>query len=198
MECWLYTAQKHSLLQICRHLPLLHQKYLSRASPAQPCSHRGRTCPKAEAVAPNGLVWPNAGACCPNGEGEVLPKGLEEAPKPANGKGRVPINRRRPAGSQRDACSCPCTEGEVCMPSKAQTAPSSLPTRSVKAHLPLQSQNSWRRALWIRGPPVQVWQGLQEPAAPLSLSSSSHCLNWGRSSCSFEMDVTRQRYAERA
>lgn len=69
-------------------------------------------CPKAEAVAPNGLVWPNAGACCPNGEGEVLPKGLEEAPKPPAPKPKLmapgPVDQRSTrsslAGSPR-ACS---------------------------------------------------------------------------------------------
>ena len=45
-----------------------------------------RTCPKTPVlvVAPKGDVFcPKAGADCPKGEGEVVPKGLELAPKPA-------------------------------------------------------------------------------------------------------------------
>lgn len=35
-------------------------------------------------VAPKGDVFcPKAGADCPNGEGDAVPKGLDEAPKPA-------------------------------------------------------------------------------------------------------------------
>lgn len=130
-----------------------------RASLTQLCSQHWRTCPKAEAVAPNGLVWPNAGACCPNGDGEVAPKGLEDAPKPAGSKGRVPINRRSQARSQRDPCSCTCTTKHAFMPSEAQIALSRLTSAIVGAHLLLQSQNSWCRPLWIRFLSVQVCQG---------------------------------------
>ena len=46
----------------------------------------GRTCPNTPVVvlAPKGDVFcPNAGVCWPNGEGDVAPKGLALAPKPA-------------------------------------------------------------------------------------------------------------------
>lgn len=51
---------------------------------------RKRAWPKTPVVvaAPNGeVLCPNAGVCWPKGEGEVAPKGLELAPKPAAGAG---------------------------------------------------------------------------------------------------------------
>lgn len=133
-------------------------------------SRRSCTCPKAEAVAPNGLVCPNAGACWPNGDGDVVPKGLEEAPKPAHGTGRAPINRNRPGPSGSDPCSYPCTPWYLLTPSKAKSALSGLTSTIVKAHLPLQSQNSWLRSLRIRGPSVQVQQ-----RSPRACSAAQPC-----------------------
>ena len=55
----------------------------------QACRLVNLTCPNTPVlvVAPNGeVLWPKAGVdcCCPKGEGDVVPKGLELAPKPAN------------------------------------------------------------------------------------------------------------------